>query len=233
MSDKSTVNYNYNTSDNIKGVSDVNTPTTAAAAATTTQDIIKDIIYQKLDQLTLNTIQEQFLANQGASTITEITQHCMPKILKIQSADDLNCKDQNAIQEQNTATFATVLLHYLLTNLLIPSQRKTIMRQINIDIIIPDTKTLQTNWNSCLILCILYSTQKKYIENKIFEVKKIQPNQQNIWLVSPKSIPNVSPHKMFVVDSNPTKNTFCTIIEQITKFVEKNRSSKFKIFKAV
>ncbi len=178
---------------------------------------IRDIIYQKLHQLTEKKIQEQFLQGNGSHIITEIITDCKKQILSIAGDED-----------EKIGTMATILMHYLCTCLLVPTQRKTFLDEIYIDLVIPDTKTLKINWNSSIVLCILTSTQKDSIEKRISDAKKVQPNHKNIWLVSPRHIN--TPYKTFVVDS---QNSFSDIIYHINQFLDKNKSGKFKIFKTV
>ena len=179
---------------------------------------IRDIIYQKLERLTEQKIQEEFLQGNGSKIINEIISDCKNGVLETPGEED-----------EKIGTMATVLMHYLCTNLLIPTQRKTTLDDVYIDIVIPDTKTLKINWNSSIVLCILTSTEKSQVEQRISDMKKIQPNQENIWIISPK--PLDLEYKTFVVDSQ--ENSFSEIINHINRFLDKNKSAKFRIFKAV
>ena len=179
---------------------------------------IRDIIYAKLEKITEKNIQERFLHGDGPQMITEIIKDCMGDILALSGKHD-----------EKVGTMATVLLHYLCTNLLIPTQRKTTLDDVYIDLVIPDTKTLKTNWNSSLVLCILTSTKKNHIEERIADAKKIQPNRENIWIISPMYID--SEYKTFVINSE--QNSFSCIIDEINRFLDKAKSGKFRIFKAV
>jgi len=179
---------------------------------------IRDIVYQKLERLTEKKIQEGFLQGDGPRIIDEIVSDCRDGVLGTPGED-----------EEKIGTMVTVLMHYLCSSLLIPTQRKATLDDVYIDIVIPDTKTLKTSWNSSIVLCILTSTEKTYVEQRISDARRIQPNQENIWLVSPKPVD--SEYKTFVVGSE--ENPFSQIIARINEFLDKNRSVKFRIFKAV
>lgn len=176
-------------------------------------DPVRDAVYSMIDGLTEERIRDMFLKGDGGSVIRDIVSGCASVTLG---------------DHARMAGVATVLLHYLLTLLLIPSQRKTVLDGISVDIAIPDTVTLQTNWNSALVLCILESIDARYVESRICDARKIQPNLQNIWLVSPA--PVCAPYNVFVIDA---AESFSGIIQHINEFLAKNDASRFRIFKAV
>jgi len=179
---------------------------------------IRDIVYRKLERLTERKIQEGFIRGDGPRIIDEIVSDCRDGVLGTPGDD-----------EEKIGTMATVLLHYLCSSLLIPAQRKAVLDGVCIDMVIPDTKTLKTSWNSSVVLCILTSTERAYVEQRISDARRIQPNRENIWVVSPK--PVGSECRTFVVGSE--ENPFSQIIARINEFLDRSRSVKFRIFKAV
>jgi hypothetical protein len=57
-----------------------------------------------------------------------------------------NCHDQVALmdnKEESLGVLATGILHYMLTNAMLTSQRKVECKGIEIDIVVPDLKTLE------------------------------------------------------------------------------------------
>ncbi len=181
-------------------------------------DPIRDIVYQRLDKPSEKGIQEEFLQGNGREVIDELVSSCMDDILEVPGSP-----------EENIAAMATVLMHYLCTTLLIPAQRKTVLDGTCIDIVIPDTRTLKTNWNSSVVLCILTSSERTHVEQRIADARRIQPNQENIWIISPG--PVETEYRTFTIGSH--ENPFSSIIDRINEFLEKNRSARFRIFKAV
>ncbi len=180
---------------------------------------VRDIVYQKLGQISERRIQEGFLQGGGPGIIDELVSDCMDGVLGVPGSD-----------VENIGMMATVLMHYLCTILLIPTQRKTTLDGVHIDIVIPDTRTLKTNWNSSIVLCILTSAEKTHVEQRIADARRIQPNQENIWIISP--VPIDTEYKTFTVGSRE-KPAFAEIVDHINAFLEKNRSARFRIFKAV
>jgi hypothetical protein len=89
--------------------------------------------------------------------------NCYPKIL--QMADDV---------DENVGIFAESLMHYLLTISFISSQRKVSQNKVEIDIIIPDLKTLNTNPDDSIIIYFPKVSKVRIIKQRISELEKIQ-----------------------------------------------------------
>ena len=145
-----------------------------------------------------------------------ITDNCYDKVISMEE------------QKDNAAgIFATGILHYLLTNALITSQRKLKYNNTEIDIIVPDLKTLEKDPKKTLIICIPKSSNKKTIDQKIAELEKVQPEKDNIWIVLSEEIQLNK--KSFVLSKE--NNTFTKIIFEIAKFSNVGGTNKFKILR--
>ncbi len=128
--------------------------------------------------------------------------------------------------DENASIFLTGLLHYLLTNSLIPSQRKIEYNGIELDIVIPNVKTLETKPKNSLIICIPKSFEQVLINEKLRELLKIQPNKENIWVVLKEMIQ--SDFKIFEIKNKSVIH----IIDEINNFLDKSKQTQFKIFKS-
>ena len=122
---------------------------------------------------------------------------------------------------------ATGILHYLLTNALLSSQRKVDYQGMELDIVIPDIRTLEKDAKMTLLILIPKSSDKKIINEKIFQLKKIQPTKENIWVVLSEDVPIDS--KSFVLSKE--NNSFSKIIFEIAQFSNVGKSNKFKILR--
>jgi hypothetical protein len=160
----------------------------------------------------------------------------IPKLIAEKKFDQIikdvtdNCYDQilsMGEKEEAVEVLATGLLHYLLTNALITSQRKVSYNDNELDIIIPDIKTLEKDPKKTLLVCIMKSSNINEINKKIERLEKIQPEKENIWLVLSEDIPTEK--KSFILSKD--HNTFSKIIFEIAKFSNVGGSNKFKILR--
>ncbi len=130
-------------------------------------------------------------------------------------------------KEESLGVLATGLLHYMLTNAMLPSQRKVEQQGVEIDIVIPDLKTLENDSKKTLIICIPKTLDKNIIKEKLEQLQKIQPEKQNIWLVLTKDLGFES--KTYVIQKE--KSSFSSIIYDIAQFVNVQGQNKFKILR--
>ena len=147
--------------------------------------------------------------------IEDVTNSCYDEIISMGKRDEV------------VGVLATGLLHYLLTNALISSQRKIDYQGIGLDIVIPDIKTLEKDQKKSLLICIPKSSDTKIIDEKIAELEKIQHEKENIWLVLSKNIPTTK--KSFVLSKE--NNSFSKIIFEIAQFSNVGGANKFKILR--
>jgi hypothetical protein len=130
-------------------------------------------------------------------------------------------------KEEAVGILATGILHYLLTNALLNSQRKVNYQGVELDVVIPDIRTLEKDAKMTLLILIPKTSDVTIINKKITDLKKIQPVKENIWVVLSEDI-----HldcKSFVLSKE--KNTFSKIIFEIAQFSNVNGSNKFKILR--
>jgi len=130
-------------------------------------------------------------------------------------------------KEENLRVLATGILHYLLTNSAIPSQRKIEVKGISLDIVIPDLKTLKKDPKKSLIILIPETKDKTSIEKQIQDTHSLQPHKENIWLVLTKNIS--IDNKSFIISDK--KTSFSQIIYEIAQFANVNCQNKFNILR--
>ena len=175
---------------------------------------IKDYLFDHLSK-SEEKIQKLIIDKKFSKIIDDVITNCYDKIITLGEKDE------------SVGVLATGLLHYLLTNALINSQRKVEYQGIEIDIVIPDIKTLEKDPKKTLLICIPKSSNKKIIEEKISQLDKIQSEKDNIWVVLSKQIPIEK--KSFVLSKE--NNTFSKIIFDIAQFSNVAGTNKFKILR--
>ncbi len=129
-------------------------------------------------------------------------------------------------KEDSLGVLATGILHYMLTSAMLTSQRKVEHQGIEVDIVIPDLKTLEQDPKKTLIISIPKTLDKKIILEKLEKLQTIQPEKQNIWLVLTQDLG--FENKTFVVQK---ESNFSKIIFEIAQFVNVQGHNKFKILK--
>jgi hypothetical protein len=174
---------------------------------------IKDYLFEYIENSKI--IPSLIVEKKFDVIIEDITKNCYDKVVSMGE------------KEEAVGILATGLLHYLLTNALITSQRKIDYDGVDIDIVVPDTKTLEKDAKQTLLVCIPKSKDINAINEKIARLEKIQPEKENIWLVLSEDIQ--VDKKSFVLSKE--NNTFSKIIFEIAKFSNVGGSNKFKILR--
>jgi hypothetical protein len=173
---------------------------------------IKEYLF---DYLKSESIQKLTSQLQFAEIIDDVLENCYDKVISMGG------------KEEGLGILATALLHYLLTNALLSSQRKVEYSGIQIDIIMPDLKTLEIDPKKTLIICIPKTIDRKTIEQKLDQLQKIQPIKENIWLVITENL-NLQ-NKTYVIEKR--NSSFSKIIYDIAQFVNIQGQNKFKILR--
>ena len=174
---------------------------------------IKDYLFKYIENS--KTIPKLIAEKKFDQIIEDVTQNCYDHILSMGE------------KEEVVGVLATGLLHYLLTNALITSQRKVKHNGNELDIVIPGIKTLEKDPKKTLLICIPKSSNPTIINEKILKLEKFQSEKENIWLVLSDDIPTNK--KSFILSKD--NNTFSKIIFEIAQFSNVNGTSKFKILR--
>ena len=174
---------------------------------------IKDYLFEHIEKS--NSIENLIHEKKFDVVINEIVENCYDKVILMDK------------KEEAVGILATGILHYLLTNALLSSQRKVDYQGMELDIVIPDTRTLEKDAKMTLLILIPKSSDKKIIDEKISELRKIQPTKENIWAVLSEDISIDC--KSFVLSKD--NNSFSKIIFEIARFSNVGGSNKFKILR--
>ena len=174
---------------------------------------IKDLLFDYIEKS--NNITNLIYEKKFDFIINEIIENCYDKIILMDK------------KEEAVGILATGILHYLLTNALLNSQRKVNYQGVELDVVIPDIRTLEKDAKMTLLILIPKTSDVTIINKKIADLKKIQPVKENIWVVLSEDIPLDC--KSFVLSKE--KNTFSKIIFEIAQFSNVSGSNKFKILR--
>ncbi|RDJ31050.1 MAG: hypothetical protein DWQ18_04330 [Crenarchaeota archaeon] len=168
----------------------------------------------------------EWVKNFGEEKIVNELQKNSQNVIS-QVVDELNSKfiELKINDDEKMSVLITVMMHYFLTTLLLPSQRKIIHEGIEIDIIIPNLKKLKNETNHTLIIDIPTNQTPSNLEKRLHDLQRIQPINENIWFLLYKK-KNLN-CKVFSIEDN----TLFNIIKEIKKFTETHSSNQLKILK--
>lgn len=140
---------------------------------------MKNDLYSVLNDFGKENIQIEFQNNINSS-IPKIKEILSKTIATIYEKKENIDSDYNNF-EKSLSILCEAFLHFLLTITSLPSQRKIMLNELDIDLIIPDIKTLYKDPKKTLI--IKFDKDSSTIEyiNKLDNIQKIK---ENIWIVS-------------------------------------------------
>lgn len=136
-------------------------------------DII-DLLYSVINEIGREKIRMDI-----ASDIDVCEKYCLEIMDKCESRMGTEANDETL------ATLCEVLLHFMLTASLLPSERKVSMLGANLDVVIPSTRILAKSPNKSLVIQVITGND---LAAKIKQVESVQTHRENIWLVSTKRL---------------------------------------------
>jgi hypothetical protein len=175
---------------------------------------IKQILYSIIEEIGKEKIQSEITSSFESSQkyIDVIMRKSITKIAS-ESNDD---------HDYTIATLSEALLHFMLTICTLPSQRKIqVKNDLVLDVIIPSLQSLKTKPDKSIIILIIKDNSDL---NKISQLKFLQPNEENIWLISAKPLSALTKYKTYSVFSNEYSN----IIIDIYNFLKETDDKSFR-----
>ena len=182
-----------------------------------TDSPVKDILYQELESITEKKILSELSKNNSSKIILEVISKSFPRIQEISHNID-----------EDLGILAESLMHYLLTLAMIPGQRKILHQDIEIDIVLPDLKTLLENPKDSIIIYFPKSKDYTSIQKNINVLEKVQHSNENIWVVLNEKLE--LENKIYLI--NKDTNSFTKILDDINEFYSSRKQNKFKIMKS-
>ena len=175
---------------------------------------LSEILYNVISEYGEQRILSDIVQGESADVIKSIFGQCILKI------------EKDEIKPDTWVTVSEGLMHFLLTATMIPSKRKTVFQSVDIDIAVPDTVTLGTSPKDVVVILFPKTNDANEIKSQIENMKKIQPNTGNIWVVLQNDM-QLDAKTYTLGDSM----TFSNIINDLIGFTSNKKQSKLKIFK--
>ena len=160
---------------------------------------IKQMLYDTLDQIGKEKIHIEL--NKDHSVSKKIILNIMQSVLfrfkdsKVKNLDYLKYNDKK--EKVEIIDLCEALLHFLLTASGYPSQRKITFNNQEIDIVIPDLRTLKSKPKNSVIIKF-YKGHSPLEDLKNIEM--IQPHTDSIWVVS--TLPILTKNRNYVLYRN-------------------------------
>ena len=176
---------------------------------------LSEVIYSAISEYGEQRILSDIVQGESPDVIKVIFEHCI-----------LNLEKNETVKSDIFGAVAEGLLHYMLTTTMIQSQRKTLFQSVDIDIAVPDTRTLTVSPQDVIIVSFPKTDNVDNIKSQIEKIKKVQPNSNNIWVVLENNVPMEA--KVYTLKDSMT---FANIINDLISFSSNKKQSKLKIFK--
>jgi len=173
---------------------------------------IKDALYAKIDEIGQEQIHQLLLNSKFPELFEKIYG---PIIQSIQNIEDY----------EKHGTLAERQTHYLFTEKLIPSQRKITFKNIELDMIIPNTEELQKNSHDTIMIFFAKTSYIKEIKQRIQDIKNIQKEDLNIWIISKDHFE--IPQSTYITE----KESFGKFLKDAQNFIKTKKMNKLNIFK--
>ena len=178
---------------------------------------IKNDLYAVLNDFGKESLQIEFQSNINSS-VPKIKEILSKTIAMIDEKKDkqMNNNYNYNDSEKPLSLLCEAFLHYLLTTTSLPSQRKIMLKDVEIDLVIPDLKSLYKDPKKSLI--IKFDKDSKTLNY----INRLQNNipiyKENIWLVS--STPLYINYRNYVIYKNKKDE------ESHTLFINENKMDK-------
>jgi hypothetical protein len=143
-----------------------------------------------------------------------------------------NCRNRIDIVDEDTlGSVCEALLHFMLTVSILPSMRKVAFNGTVLDIVIPSLRVLENSPENSVVILISKGSES-IIQEKISHIRRFQPNEKNLWIVSEKqlSLPciNYALNQKEILSEE--KKLYSDIIIDIDKFLQTKGDKSLKIF---
>jgi hypothetical protein len=190
-----------------------------------TGEKIKQILYSEIENIGKEKIQAKINSSIESSQkyIDKIMSECITK-LTYESNDDGD--DNNDNYNITIATLCEMLLHFMLTICTLPSERKIQAKNdLILDVIIPNLQSLKIKPDKSIII--------QFIKDKIMDLNKtsqlafLQPNHENIWLISAKPL-SATKYTTYTVFHSARLHNYSNIIIDIDNFLKQTGDKSFR-----
>lgn len=131
----------------------------------------KALLYSIIDRLGRDNLR-RIMISDSRGAVSTLIHSCIDE-LRSNGADDAD----------TIMSLVTALLHYLLTEFMIQSERKVIVDDTMVDIVIPSMRVLRSNPENALVIFLARSEDT--LVQRLERIYMLQPERKNVWIVTP------------------------------------------------
>lgn len=181
----------------------------------------KALLYSVLERLGRDNLRME-MAGDSRGAISRVLRSCMDGL-----------RGSGASDAGTLQTLVTALMHYLLTECMIQSERKIALDGEVLDIVIPSMRMLRVNPDGALVILIARGDDG-LLAHRLERVYTLQPERRNVWAVlgtGGVDYSSVGGVRIYLPDeyAYPPARPLSSIIEDIRGFMDSKGIRPFKI----
>ena len=176
----------------------------------TTNDKVKEIVFEYIDSVGKENIRTILSTTHGEAFLRKASDACLSKVASLG-------------MQNSKSTALAALLHFTLSLSAVSSHRKVDYDGTELDIVIPNIRTLRITPESALVICILTENDID-AQAKVDKIASLVGTQPKIMLVMIPSANNMK-YDTYSVDDH----TFENIIKDARVFLETSNNNTLRI----
>ena len=134
----------------------------------TPSDGAKAIVYGHIEGVGERRARRELCSPAAGEFLTSVAQACLPRVRELRAGSAGDC------------ALVTVLLHYALSAAAVPSHRKVSVRGAELDIVVPDARTLAASPRRALVICVPEDATPGGMERATVAASRAQPVAANV-----------------------------------------------------
>jgi hypothetical protein len=180
---------------------------------------IKQILYSVIEDIGKEKIQTEITSSiESSQKYIDIIMGKSITNISSESNDDYDA---------TIAILCEALLHFMVTICTLPSERKIQVKDdLVLDIIIPSLQRLRTKPDKSIIIQIIKENREL---NKISQLEFLQPDLENIWLISAKPLSTTTKYTTYSVFPDGGLHKYSNIMIDINNFLKETGDKSFRL----
>jgi hypothetical protein len=177
---------------------------------------IVSVVYDAINEIGKQKIRSDVISNR------KIADEYIQRLFSRSSEQFSNKLDSNSL-----VTMFEILLHFMLTACIIPSQRKVKISHLTVDLVIPNLHTLSKSPNDAIIIQFIRSNKDMTTIDEILSILKLKSEELNMWLITTLDLH--SKGSTYVINLNGSRVVHSHIIRDIDIFLKERRDKSLRL----